>query len=612
MNDVALQVLGCAASNAVLATVLAATAWCVHRAGHARVAHALAVLAFLKLVTPPLLPVAVPAGPSSLPNAAATRELATGLPAWTDAQLAALATELAAPAPAAPWPLAVLGLGVAGAVLFLLRAMVRHARFRRALALAEPAAPALHQRLRALAAQMDVAPCPDLSVVAARVSPMLCLLHQRPHVLLPRELLATVSPRELDALLAHELAHASRRDHWVRLLELFATSLYWWLPTTWWLRRTLHAAEERCCDERVLAALPGHGRAYADALLATLDFLAGARRAMPPVACGAGAFSDLKTRLTTIMSDSPTKTMSFTVRALLLAGAAALLPIAPMFAQDDGKGDDKARAELRAALDEIKKLRAEMEAMRAELKRESKSEESTALLDGEPHRHERLRELGSLFAERSAAAADRAREQAEKAVARAKEKVAKIDKDKLHKHLAEIHAHATKQAHKAIAQAHEHLQGIDHKKLHEHFEKAVREATEAAHEASAHAHEHARALHEKLMQGFARGGEATRTLVDELVHRKHDQDVADHDDNTKRERVRTNLIGRLRAEDERANEHAGTKNERLLPARNADRHRADEIQALRKQVEALQAQLEKMAQQQAELERKRSDGARGR
>src|SRR6202022_2157966 len=87
-------------------------------------------------------------------------------------------------------------------------------------------------------------------------------------------------------LLTHELAHLRRRDHWVRGLELVVTGLYWWHPIVWWARRELRQAEEECCDAWVVAALPRAAKAYAIALMETLDFLSEARPALPLGASG--------------------------------------------------------------------------------------------------------------------------------------------------------------------------------------------------------------------------------------------------------------------------------------------------------------------------------------
>ena len=42
-----------------------------------------------------------------------------------------------------------------------------------------------------------------------------------------------------EAILAHELAHVRRKDHWVRLLELVVTTLFWWHPAVWWACRRI-------------------------------------------------------------------------------------------------------------------------------------------------------------------------------------------------------------------------------------------------------------------------------------------------------------------------------------------------------------------------------------
>src|SRR5262249_30208315 len=107
-------------------------------------------------------------------------------------------------------------------------------------------------------------------------------------VLFPRELLVRLVPEARDTLLAHELAHFLRRDHWVRVLEFVATGLYWWHPAVWLARAGIAAAEGECCDAWVVGGLAASPRRYAEALLATVDFAAELRRpCLPPGACAA-------------------------------------------------------------------------------------------------------------------------------------------------------------------------------------------------------------------------------------------------------------------------------------------------------------------------------------
>ena len=87
-------------------------------------------------------------------------------------------------------------------------------------------------------------------------------------VLFPRELLARLAPEARDTLLAPELAHYCRCDHWVRVLEFIATGLYSWHRAVWLTRAGIEAAEEECYDAWVVGGLAASPRRYAVALLA--------------------------------------------------------------------------------------------------------------------------------------------------------------------------------------------------------------------------------------------------------------------------------------------------------------------------------------------------------
>jgi hypothetical protein len=159
-------------------------------------------------------------------------------------------------------------------------------------------------------------------------------------LLVPAELLGQLSHEGGNTLLAHELAHVKRRDHWVRWLEVLVLGLYWWHPAVWYARRELREAEEQCCDAWVVATLPGAGRAYATALVDTLDFLSAARTAAPPLASGVGQVADLKRRLTMIMRGDTPRSLTWP-GCLAVLGLGALLPLFPSWAHAQ-EGDVKA------------------------------------------------------------------------------------------------------------------------------------------------------------------------------------------------------------------------------------------------------------------------------
>jgi hypothetical protein len=150
---------------------------------------------------------------------------------------------------------------------------------------------------------------------------------------LPASLVERLTTEQWLTLLAHELAHWRRRDHWVRWLELAALGLYWWCPLAWWAKAQLQQAEEECCDAWVVWTLPGAARAYALALVETVEFLAGARPALPPAASGLGQVQSLKRRLTMILRGTTPRALSLAGIFAVLGLGALLLPLAPTWAQ---------------------------------------------------------------------------------------------------------------------------------------------------------------------------------------------------------------------------------------------------------------------------------------
>ena len=91
--------------------------------------------------------------------------------------------------------------------------------------------------------------------------------------MIPRELLEQFPGDSLDAILRHELIHLRRCDGWRRRLDIVVLAIWWWLPTAWIARRRLCELEEVCTDAAVLRSNPAGARAYAKALLDTVEFV---------------------------------------------------------------------------------------------------------------------------------------------------------------------------------------------------------------------------------------------------------------------------------------------------------------------------------------------------
>jgi beta-lactamase regulating signal transducer with metallopeptidase domain len=230
-----------------------------------------------------------------------------------------------------------------GALVVAALALLRIRRFQRLLRLGTPAPQALRGRVAELAGRVGLRHAPPVLLLPARVPPMLWPGRRGPVLLMPAGLLPELGEEERDTLLVHELAHVRRRDHWVRFLELAVTSLFWWYPVAWWVRRALRRAEERCCDEWVLRVMPGSAGAYADGLLKSLDLLAGEPDPLPIGASGVGPVRDLEARLKEIlMTTRPTPTLATSARLLFATVALLGLAVFPTRAQSPSPEPDPA------------------------------------------------------------------------------------------------------------------------------------------------------------------------------------------------------------------------------------------------------------------------------
>jgi hypothetical protein len=132
---------------------------------------------------------------------------------------------------------------------------------------------ALHRQVRALhlRAAPLLAVCPH--VVVPTVVGIL-----RPTILLPLSIIAGLAPDEVEAILAHELAHLRRYDHLVNVLQRLIEAFLFFHPALWWLSRRIRIERENCCDDLVvlLGAAPS---AYAASLLHMAELVHAATRA---------------------------------------------------------------------------------------------------------------------------------------------------------------------------------------------------------------------------------------------------------------------------------------------------------------------------------------------
>jgi len=142
----------------------------------------------------------------------------------------------------------------------------------------------------------------------------------RPVLLLPEGILKSLTPPQLEAVLAHELCHIRRRDNLTSTIHMVVEAVFWFHPAVWWIGTRLVQERERACDEAVLS-LGSEPRDYADAILSVCKLYMES-----PLVCVSGiSGSDLKKRIVRIMIGRVGDNLTFRRKLLLaVAGVVAL------------------------------------------------------------------------------------------------------------------------------------------------------------------------------------------------------------------------------------------------------------------------------------------------
>jgi beta-lactamase regulating signal transducer with metallopeptidase domain len=279
---------------------------------------ALAVMAALPIVTTIVLSERASGAASSLPATVFAAPPADDTLPLTATSPAADARSVAWLASLKPWLLPIWLAGVTVCSLRLVMAGLHTVVLRRR---SDPEHGPVASTVAALAARIGVG-----RPVSVRISLMTdtpaTLGVLRPVILLPPAVALGVTPQQLEALLAHELAHIRRHDYLVNVLQMLTETLFFYHPVVWWASKRIRIERELCCDDIAVGAC-GDAVGYAQALtrVARLQFT------QPGMMMGAtgGAFLQRIQRLLGVASASKP------VSPLWLAAASVVLIVAVMF-----------------------------------------------------------------------------------------------------------------------------------------------------------------------------------------------------------------------------------------------------------------------------------------
>lgn len=129
---------------------------------------------------------------------------------------------------------------------------------------AVPAEAAWQQRVTRLAQRLRISRAVRLCESAVAEVPAV-IGWMKPVVLLPASALSGLTPDQLEALLAHELAHIRRHDYLLNLFQTCVETLLFYHPAVWWIGKRIRAERENCCDD-LAVQICGDPLAYARAL----------------------------------------------------------------------------------------------------------------------------------------------------------------------------------------------------------------------------------------------------------------------------------------------------------------------------------------------------------
>jgi beta-lactamase regulating signal transducer with metallopeptidase domain len=114
-----------------------------------------------------------------------------------------------------------------------------------------------------------------LLLESMRVDAPLVIGHFKPLILLPIGLLAGLSIEQIEAILAHELAHVYRRDYLFNILQTLIEALFYFNPAVWWISNCIRIEREHCCDD-IAVKICQNNLEYAKALVSIKEMNRGA------------------------------------------------------------------------------------------------------------------------------------------------------------------------------------------------------------------------------------------------------------------------------------------------------------------------------------------------
>ena len=168
---------------------------------------------------------------------------------------------------------------------------------------------------------MEIAAAVEVRASEAQLEPGVVGLF-RSILLLPADIIQRLTPRQLEAVIAHELCHVRRRDNLSSAVHMIVEAVFWFHPLVWWIGARLVEERERACDEGVLQ-LGIEPQVYAQGILnVCTNYLE------PPLSSVSGVTgSNVKKRIQLILTGRVPRDLNFRKKTVLAVAATAALAL---------------------------------------------------------------------------------------------------------------------------------------------------------------------------------------------------------------------------------------------------------------------------------------------
>ena len=146
----------------------------------------------------------------------------------------------------------------------------------------------------------------------------------KPVILLPAGLIAGLTPQQIEAILAHELAHVKRHDYALSVLQSLLETIFFFHPAVWWISHRITVEREFCCDDLAVKTM-GNKATYLRALVTLETLRTTGLSASPALSMHDGSLLSRVKRLAAGSASSPSPFTRLRIALMFMIGLVVML-----------------------------------------------------------------------------------------------------------------------------------------------------------------------------------------------------------------------------------------------------------------------------------------------